>query len=163
VPHQLTPAKAPEAPHIASEAPTHTPGKTSGIDKYACVPNSVLPKENPGHAPTHPLPCCRHTIVNGDEQLVIETASGRRITLQQSSASVLIEDANGNTIRLEPAGITIMSAAKVVVSSTQVEINASTVTVNAGMTKFSGVVQTDTLIANSVVASSYTPGAGNIW
>jgi hypothetical protein len=29
----------------------------------------------------------------GDEQLVIETASSQRITLQQSSASVLIEDA----------------------------------------------------------------------
>jgi hypothetical protein len=37
------------------------------------------------------------------------------------------------------------------------------VTVNAGMAKFSGVVQADTLIANSVIASSYTPGAGNIW
>jgi hypothetical protein len=34
--------------------------------------------------------------------------------------------------------------------------------VNAGMSKFSGVVQCDTLIANSVVSTSYTPGAGNI-
>jgi hypothetical protein len=110
-----------------------------------------------------PLPCCRHTIVKGDEQLVIETASGQRITLQQSSVSVVIEDANGNTIRLDPAGITITAAAKVVVSSSQVEINASIVTVNAATAKFSGVVQTDTLIANSVIASSYTPGAGNIW
>jgi hypothetical protein len=33
----------------------------------------------------------------------------------------------------------------------------------AGMSKFSGVVQCDTLVTNSVVASSYTPGAGNIW
>jgi hypothetical protein len=31
------------------------------------------------------------------------------------------------------------------------------------MSKFSGVVQCDTLIASSVVGSSYTPGAGNIW
>jgi hypothetical protein len=109
-----------------------------------------------------PLPCCRHTIVKGDEQLVIEIASGQRITLQQSSASVLIEDANGNTIRLDPAGITIKAAAKVVVSSSQVEINASTVTVSAAAAKFSGVIQADTLIANSVVASSYSPGAGNL-
>jgi hypothetical protein len=113
--------------------------------------------------PRAPLPCCRHTIVKNDEQLIIETASGQRITLQKSSASVLIEDANGNTIRLDPSGITISSAAKVVVSTTQVEINASTVTVNAATARFSGVLQTDTLIANSVVASSYTPGAGNIW
>jgi hypothetical protein len=76
---------------------------------------------------------------------------------------VLIEDANGNTIRLDPSGITIASPTKVVVSATQLEINAAAVTINAGMAKFSGVLQTDTLIANSVIASSYTPGAGNIW
>jgi hypothetical protein len=36
------------------------------------------------------------------------------------------------------------------------------VTVDAGMSQFSGVVQCDTLIATSVVAQSYTPGIGNI-
>jgi hypothetical protein len=113
--------------------------------------------------PTRALPCCHHTIVEGNEQLVIETASGQRITLQQSSASILIEDANGNTIRLDPTGVTINSASNVVLSTSQVEINASMVTVNAPMAKFSGVLQADILIANSVVASSYTPGAGNIW
>ena len=110
-----------------------------------------------------PLPCCRHTIAKGGEQLVIETGSGQRITLQQSSASVLIEDANGNTIRLDSTGISITAAARIVLSTPQVEINASSVIVNAAMTTFSGVVQADTLIANSVTASSYTPGAGNIW
>ncbi len=43
------------------------------------------------------------------------------------------------------------------------EISAGMLTVNAGMSKFSGVVQADTVITNSVVSSSYTPGAGNIW
>jgi hypothetical protein len=37
------------------------------------------------------------------------------------------------------------------------------VEVDAGMAKFSGVVECDTLIASSVVAASYTPGAGNVW
>ena len=37
------------------------------------------------------------------------------------------------------------------------------VTVNAGMSKFSGVVQCDTVISNSVMSATYTPGAGNIW
>jgi hypothetical protein len=31
------------------------------------------------------------------------------------------------------------------------------------MSKFSGVVKCDTLIANSVISASYTPGQGNIW
>ena len=37
------------------------------------------------------------------------------------------------------------------------------VTVNAGMSKFSGVVKADTVIANSVVSASYIAGRGNIW
>ena len=41
--------------------------------------------------------------------------------------------------------------------------SAGMVNVEAGMSKFSGVVKCDTLIATTVVATSYTPGAGNIW
>jgi len=106
-----------------------------------------------------PLPCCRRTKV----QMVLETAAGQRITLEDSPGSVLIEDNNGNTIRLDSTGVTITASGKVVVMSSQVNITAGMVTVDAGMTKFSGIVQVDTVIANSVVASSYTPGAGNIW
>ena len=40
---------------------------------------------------------------------------------------------------------------------------AGSVKVDAGMSTFSGVVKADTVIANSVVGTSYTPGAGNIW
>jgi hypothetical protein len=36
------------------------------------------------------------------------------------------------------------------------------VQVAAGLAKFSGRVQCDTLIADSVIPASYTPGAGNI-
>jgi type 1 fimbria pilin len=108
------------------------------------------------------LSCCRRTNLKGKDQLIIETAAGQRITLLDSPGSILIEDSSGNTIRLESSGITIQASAKVVVNSSQLEISASMITVNAGMAKFSGVVQADTLIANSVIASSYTPGTGNI-
>ena len=110
-----------------------------------------------------PLPCCRRNLLKGKDQLILETVAGQRITLDDSQGAIVIEDANGNTIRLDPSGITIQAAAKVTVSSAQVEIAAAMVTVNAGTAKFSGVIQTDTLIANSVIASSYTPGAGNVW
>jgi hypothetical protein len=49
------------------------------------------------------------------------------------------------------------------VQCSTVEVSAGMVTVNAGMSKFSGVVQADTVITNSVISASYTPGAGNIW
>jgi hypothetical protein len=59
-------------------------------------------------------------------------------------------------------GITITASAKVTVNASVMEISASMLTVNAGLSKFSGVVQAGTVISNSVVSASYTPGAGNI-
>jgi len=95
--------------------------------------------------------------------LAIETAAGQRITLQDGPGSVRIEDQNGNSVTLASAGITVTASAKVTVNASAVDVSAGMVTVNAGMSKFSGVVQCDTIIANSVVGGSYTPGAGNIW
>jgi len=59
-------------------------------------------------------------------------------------------------------GITVTAPAKVTVNASVMEISASMRTVNAGLSKFSGVVQAGTVISNSVVSASYTPGAGNI-
>lgn len=100
---------------------------------------------------------------NGQEQLVLETPGGQKATLKDGPGSVTIEDSNGNSVKLESAGITVTAAAKVTVNASTAEISASMLTVNAGMSRFSGVVQADTVITNSVVSASYTPGAGNIW
>jgi uncharacterized protein involved in type VI secretion and phage assembly len=100
---------------------------------------------------------------NGQEKMVLETPGGQKITLKDGPGSVEIVDSNGNSIKLESAGVTITAAAKVTVNASQVAVSAGMVTVDAGMSKFSGVVQCDTLISNSVVSASYTPGAGNIW
>jgi hypothetical protein len=72
-------------------------------------------------------------------------------------------DSNGNSVKLQASGITVNASAKVTVTASILEVSASMVTVNAGMSRFSGVVQADTVITNSVVSASYTPGAGNIW
>jgi hypothetical protein len=61
------------------------------------------------------------------------------------------------------AGVVRTSASTVEVRASTVKLEASMVTVDAGMTKCSGVLQCSTLVADSVVASSYTPGAGNVW
>ena len=100
---------------------------------------------------------------DGTEQLMLETPGGQKVTLKDGPGSVTIEDSNGNSVKLESAGITVTASAKVTVNASTAEISASMLTVNAGMSKFSGVVQCDTLIATSVVGTSYTPGAGNIW
>ena len=77
--------------------------------------------------------------------------------------SIRVADSNSNSVTFETSGVTVTAAAKVTVQASQVAISAALVTVEAGMAKFSGVVQADTVITNSVVSASYTPGAGNIW
>lgn len=99
----------------------------------------------------------------GQEKFIVETPGAQKLTMQDGPGTIKIEDSNGNSIKLEPSGITITAAAKVTVNASQVAVSAGMVTVDAGMSKFSGVVQCDTLISNCVVSSSYTPGAGNIW
>jgi hypothetical protein len=42
-------------------------------------------------------------------------------------------------------------------------IHGGHVSIEAPMTEAHGVLRADTIIADSVVASSYTPGAGNVW
>ena len=42
-------------------------------------------------------------------------------------------------------------------------IRGGVVNIEAAMTHASGVVQADTVIAQNVVGSNYTPGAGNVW
>lgn len=101
---------------------------------------------------------------SGQEKLILETPGGQKLTLKDGPGTVEVVDSNGNSIKMEPSGITINAAAKVTVTAgAQVEVNAGMVTVNAAMSKFSGVIQCDTMIATTVVGTSYTPGAGNIW
>lgn len=100
---------------------------------------------------------------DGRESLTIETPQGQQVVLNDGPGSVTVSDSNGNSLKMEASGITITSSAKVTINASMAEISASMLTVNAGMSKFSGVVQADTVITNSVVSTSYTPGAGNIW
>ncbi|HEV2762388.1 MAG TPA: phage baseplate assembly protein V [Pyrinomonadaceae bacterium] len=98
----------------------------------------------------------------GSETLTLKTPL-QSIEIKDGGLSVEIKDANGNSIKMEPAGVTITAAAKMTITASTMEVSAGMVTVNAGMSKFSGVVQSDTNITNSTISASYTPGAGNIW
>jgi phage baseplate assembly protein V len=99
---------------------------------------------------------------NNTERTLLRTKHGATIVLDDGTGSVQVMDVNGNAVKLAPDGITITCGSKLTVAANQVELDAGLVEVNSGMVKFTGVVQCDTLLANSVVSSSYTPGAGNV-
>lgn len=100
---------------------------------------------------------------DGSEQLILQTPGGQQLTLKDGPGSVTIQDASGNQVTLDSSGVTVTASAALTVNASSATISAATLTVNAGISTFSGVVKADTVITNSVVSTSYTPGAGNIW
>lgn len=91
------------------------------------------------------------------------TPAGVKLTMTDEAGGKVQVECAGNTVTIDSSGVTIKSAAKVTIQGSTLDVTASMVTVNSGFSQFSGVVQCDTLIATSVVGTSYTPGAGNIW
>lgn len=102
----------------------------------------------------------------GAEKVELKTNGGHTFTLDDAAGgTVNLTHSNGATIKIDAAGnIEITANVKVKINAPAgLDVTAAMVTVNAGMSSFSGVVKADTVITNSVVSASYTPGAGNIW
>jgi uncharacterized protein involved in type VI secretion and phage assembly len=92
-----------------------------------------------------------------------ETPNGVSGTLTDSGGGQIELKAAGNTITINSSGVSVQAASRVSVQASQVEVTAGQVTVNAAVSNFSGLVRCDVLQATTVIATTYTPGAGNIW
>jgi uncharacterized protein involved in type VI secretion and phage assembly len=99
----------------------------------------------------------------GEEKVEITTPGGAAATITDSSGGEVKLEVAGNTITMGTSGVSVEASSECSVTASRVSVSAGSVQVDAGMSRFSGVVQCDTLITNSVVSSSYTPGAGNVW
>ena len=100
---------------------------------------------------------------NDGPKMEIRTPQGYSITVTDDNGGEVEIKRGGQRIRMTASEINITSSGKVSIDASTVNVSASMVQVDAGMSTFSGVVQADTIIANAVVGTSYTPGAGNIW
>ncbi len=99
----------------------------------------------------------------GAVKLTLSTPGGRTITLDDGGGSVRIEDAGGNSIEFTSAGIDLRTSGTLTMKATTIDVSAASGTDSTPMWNYSGVVQCNTVITPTVVGSSYTPGAGNIW
>ena len=50
---------------------------------------------------------------DGQEKLILETPGGQKVTLKDGPGSVEIVDSNGNSVKLEPSGITVNASANI--------------------------------------------------
>lgn len=118
------------------------------------------------------------TMQDNPAQITVTTVAGTSITLTDAPSEVDVRTVAGVSLSISDTGVTVTSAtAPVTVNALDVTVNADTavtvnaptitlsgaaVTVDSAIATFSGVVLCSTLIASSVVSSSYTPGVGNL-
>jgi len=85
--------------------------------------------------------------------------------MTDSDGSIEFSNAQQTSVRIDSNGVTINAptAQVQVTAASSITVNAPQLSVNAAMATFSGIVQCQVMQATTVVATTYTPGAGNIW
>lgn len=100
---------------------------------------------------------------DGEPTIRFSTPGGVSGELSDSGGGTIELQAAGNTVTIDSSGVSVQSGGSVQVQASQVDVSAGQVSVNAAVSSFSGVVRCDVLQATTVVATTYTPGAGNVW
>ncbi len=73
-----------------------------------------------------------------------------------------ISDGSGNSVSVA-GGVAITSSSPVTISAPAINLSASTVKSDAAIFETAGISKSSTVITDSVIAASYTPGAGNVF
>jgi hypothetical protein len=87
------------------------------------------------------------------------------VAIPAPGSTVWVELEDGDRARPVWVGVTwdaVPSAAPRITSASSLTLRSPVVHVESGAADFTGVVRCQTLIAEAVISSSYTPGAGNI-
>jgi uncharacterized protein involved in type VI secretion and phage assembly len=98
----------------------------------------------------------------GQSAISLTTPGGVKVLLTDQGGGKVEIEAAGATVTVA-GGVSVATGGKVQVQASQVEVTAGQVSVDAAMSSFSGVVRCDVLQATTVIATTYTPGAGNVW
>jgi uncharacterized protein involved in type VI secretion and phage assembly len=99
----------------------------------------------------------------GQEKVEITTPNAAKVKVSEAAGGEIKLEAAGNTVRLSTSGVKIQSSGLVQVNASVVTVSATQVSVDAPLSTFSGLLQCDVLLTNTVISSTYTPGAGNVW
>jgi hypothetical protein len=112
----------------------------------------------------------------GTKIAIVEDSSGPTIQLttpgklsgtmtDSGGGSIEFKNSTQTSIKIDSSGITVNAPTGQVqiTAASGVTVNAPQVNVTAAMSTFSGIVKCQVLQATTVVATTYTPGAGNVW
>ena len=94
------------------------------------------------------------------------TPGGLKGTLTDSGGgSIELVNSEQTSIKIDSSGVTIdaPTGEVQVTAASSVSVTAPQLSVSAAMATFSGVVQCQVMQATTVIGTTYTPGAGNVW
>lgn len=94
--------------------------------------------------------------------ITLQTGQGHRVTLNDGDHAIHLSIEGGSSIEVGASGVAIRSPGTVTIDAATIKLNAASIEASTGMFKVSGVLQSGSLITDTVVANTYTPGAGNI-
>lgn len=93
----------------------------------------------------------------GAEKVTLSMQNGHQLVMDAGAQEVSLTHSNGCLLKMDIAGNVTINA------NLQVDVTATLINLKAPMVKCDSVVKCGTLITESVVSPSYTPGAGNVW
>jgi uncharacterized protein involved in type VI secretion and phage assembly len=101
----------------------------------------------------------------GTATIKFSTPAGLVGTMSDGDGSIEFTNASQTSIKIDGSGVTIdaPTANVQITAASEVAITAPSLNVSAAMSSFEGIVQCQVLQATTVVATTYTPGAGNVW
>ena len=99
----------------------------------------------------------------GNAKITVSVPGNVSVKLDQASSGSLTLEAAGNKITLDSQGISIQGTSKIAMQAGSIEAKASTVDVTTPVASFSVMVKASVVQATSVIGTTYTPGAGNVW
>jgi uncharacterized protein involved in type VI secretion and phage assembly len=98
---------------------------------------------------------------NGRSKIELRTANGSRVVIDDGGSAITLSG-GGNTITMDGNGIKLDSHT-VEVSAAQFKVTAAMGTFDVALADFSAFVMCELLQTNTVISTTYTPGAGNMW
>lgn len=101
----------------------------------------------------------QRTVGNAAVSALVAPTVQRRVEIDEmSSDNTSVPDAAAG-----PAGPAPATGGPVTSDGGGTTITGPTITLDAAMTRANGVLHADVIQADTVIASNYTPGAGNLW
>ncbi|WP_134498161.1 phage baseplate assembly protein V [Microvirga pakistanensis] len=98
---------------------------------------------------------------NGSSKIELRTAHGNKIVIDDGGSSITLSG-GGNTITMDGRGIKLDSHT-VEISAVQFKVSAALGSFDVALADFSAFVMCELMQTNTVISTTYTPGAGNIW